>query len=86
MPLQTRIIAAIVGVALAAQAAMFVLWSQRMNKQSQSSDEPGTLPDKESEENKENTPSGPTVNIPRVLMHYDVYRREKRFDGDREAL
>ncbi|CAG9952523.1 unnamed protein product [Clonostachys rosea f. rosea IK726] len=76
MPLQTqtRMIATILGVALAAQAAMFVLWSRR------------TLPGKENEENKENVLRRPTVNIRRFLMHYDVYHREKRAAGHGEAL
>ncbi|CAI6097329.1 hypothetical protein V2G26_015660 [Clonostachys chloroleuca] len=86
MPLQTRMIAAVVGVALAAQAAMFVLWSQRTKTQSQIQDEFGTLPGKENEENKENVPRQPTANIRRYLMHYDVHHREKRSDGHGGAL
>ncbi|CAH0031355.1 unnamed protein product [Clonostachys rhizophaga] len=74
MPLQTRMIAAMVGVALAAQAAMLVLWSQH------------TLPGKENEENKENVPKRSTVNIRRYLMHYDVHHRKKRSDGHGGAL
>ncbi|VUC28930.1 unnamed protein product [Clonostachys rosea] len=41
---------------------------------------------KEDEENKENANSGPVVKVPRLLMHYDMHRREYRYDGDGEVL
>ncbi|CAG9987945.1 unnamed protein product [Clonostachys byssicola] len=85
MPLKTRTIAAMVGVALAAQA-MFVLWIRRTKTQSQVQDEFGTLPGEENEENKENVSRQPMIYIRRYFISYDVYYREKRPDEHGGAL